>query len=455
MMNAGGNAANQTNGHSNSILGSHAFVNTPTAVDSSDPFSLMTNAFNNMGMDPPNSPARANMPASAGASTGRSPLSQTSLPSSNDFFAAFSTGATPASPIHATSAITGMNDPFPLATSQPQHRSQPLPHGSLQSPNFSNSVSAQQEYPLSSTLTAASTGTKSFDDYLFTLGQGQQSQQHQAQTSPSSLSPAAMYSSPSSLSPTPTFSTASTTLSPQSTGGSNPFSKQQSTPQRAFTADHAQSNTANSNVSGQQSNPFAMFANHHQQQATAPSHLQAAVTDPFGRQMAIAQQQQQNFSASSGLGLPNPFSMSAAQGVQPPSFMRSASEPSHNFQNAFNGGNASHQMNPSMGNNNYNLSSYSAGNAGPSAVSNGMNFESAFSVAGAAPSRSMTVPVTNTYTQSSTNDMFGQWMKPAPMAASSKYPSIDDLDPFSTSAASSSATPVGSSAFSNPFSLNM
>ncbi|KAG0276306.1 hypothetical protein BGZ96_003369, partial [Linnemannia gamsii] len=85
-------------------------------------------------------------------------------------------------------------------------------------------------------------------------------------------------------------------------------------------------------------------------------------------------------------------------------------------------------------------------------------YESAFSMPGA-PSRSMTVPATichsGTGATGNMNDMFGQWMKSSPVAATSKYPSIDDLDPFSAtlSSSSSNAVPVSAastSAYSNP-----
>ncbi|KAF9140572.1 hypothetical protein BGX30_006314, partial [Mortierella sp. GBA39] len=164
-------------------------------------------------------------------------------------------------------------------------------------------------------------------------------------------------------------------------------------------------------------NPFAMASGGQQHaQSTAP-------LSPFG-------QPQQQF---------NQYQQQQQQTAQP-AFMLSASESSYNFQSAFNGS-----------------------TAGPSSSS---IYESAFSMPGA-PTRSMTVPATISNSGAggaggagNMNDMFGQWMKPSPMAATSKYPSIDDLDPFSAtlSSSSSGAVPVSgnsTSDYSNPFSLNM
>jgi hypothetical protein len=344
-------------------------------------------------------------------------------------------------------------------------------------------------------------GAKSFDDYLSVFGQGQQLQQQP--TSQASVSTAgSIYNSPASAFSVAASST--TTLSPQSTGTANPFGlqqqqqqqQQQQPPQqlqRAFTADYISTNTGyhgNGAVSvgpassGQQSNPFAMFAKQNQ--------AQPSFSDPFGNmnvpQQYQQQQQQQhqtdyfstNGLGSSGTRSPNPFAMTSGgqqqgqssalrspfeqqqqqqlnqyqqqqQQSSQPAFLRSASESSYNFQNAFG------------------TSSNNSLAMGSTAAPSSSIYESAFSMPGA-PSRSMTVPTTIGHSgvgvgagggAGNMNDMFGQWMKPSPVAATSKYPSIDDLDPFSatlSSSSSSNAVPISAastSAYSNPFSLNM
>ncbi|KAI8363636.1 hypothetical protein B0O80DRAFT_18377 [Mortierella sp. GBAus27b] len=458
MMNGGGQENNLQNPNS-SFLGTQAIVTTPSAMDNSDPFSLMTSAFNRMGMDsqyqssnmPPN--MSNNMPTmiSNGAATlsiQSSSYQQPSIPTSSEFFSSFSTGAGPAS----TSGNIDGSDPFSLAPprSMMQHQQQPhlLSTNSLYGLDFTSSGSTS---PIGVT-----SGSKSFDDYLQTLGGRGPSQPSQAYQAPGSfgLSTGALYSSVPSLSSSSGPSSVTASLSPQSTGGSNPFGKQQPmSPQKeTYITDYPQpAAAAPSSTSGQQSNPFALFA----KQTVAPNPMNAALTDPFGRGMAMASQPQQQldyFSASratsSGTRSPNPFGMGAGAQMAPspfeqqqqqqlqPSFMRSASESSYTYQNAFGGGGNSSHMNGNV---------------------NGNSFESAFSVPGAPP-RSMTLPASTG--NPSMNDMFGQWIKPSPLPASSKYPSIDGLDPFSTSAAafsntsSSSTMPTGTStasAFSNPF----
>ncbi|KAF9937920.1 ArfGAP with FG repeats 1, partial [Modicella reniformis] len=412
-----------------SVLGSHAFVGTPAAIDNSDPFSLMTNAFSNMGMD--SQQFGTMTPGGLATSNVQLPFSQQlSMSSSSDFFATFSAGA--GSTSSYTSGTIESNDPFSLTMSRPQmqhqsqSQSQPLPNNSPHGLDFTSSV-------------GVGTGAKSFDDYL---------QAYQPST-PSSLSPGNVYGSLASFSPTSGVASVPASLSPQSTGGSNPFSIQQQQPREISTTDFSQSSTVP--ASGQQSNPFAFFAK--QQQPTTPNHLNTA---PFGRGLVIASQQDYFSTPGSNSSIarsPNPFAMAAGhtgqspfeqqQQQQPmqPAFMRSISESSYSFQNTFGGGgNNLNHVNGGVGSN---------------------GFESAFS---GVPSLSMTTlpPAT---TNSSINDMFGQWIKPSPLPANSKYPSIDGLDPFSNSATplptSSSASSVmrmgasTSSALSNPFSLNM
>ncbi|KAF9130468.1 hypothetical protein BGW39_003056 [Mortierella sp. 14UC] len=478
--NAMGLTANNYNSNNTgrSVLGAQAFAVTPAAVETSDPFSLMTNAFGNMGM---NSSLPAGIDSSDAFGTqsnggyvgqpafsqAQAPLSQ--APSSNNFFSAFSQPS-PSAALQATSS-----DPFSLAaSSQTQHRQhQPFMNQSaFQGLDFGGSVSSLAT-PVGPTVSGigagALGGAKSFDDYLSVLGQGQQQQQ----TTSSSVR--SVYNSPPSAFSAAASST--TSLSPQSTGSANPFGLQQQQQQqqphqlqRAFTADYISTsigyngNTAAPASSEQRSNPFAMFAKQPQPQP------QPSFSDPFGNMTApqqYQQQQQHDYFSNSGLGTagsssPNPFAM--ASGAQPgahcspfdqqqqqqamqSAFIRSAAESSYNFQNAFGNNN-----NAGMGH-----------TAGPSSSI----YESAFSMPGA-PSRSMTVPATmNQYgsvtgnNNSSMNDMFGQWMKPSPVAATSKYPSIDDLDPFSATLSSSSSMPASAagatstSAYSNPFSLNM
>ncbi|KAG0276731.1 hypothetical protein BGZ95_007126 [Linnemannia exigua] len=476
--------------NSQSVLGGQAFAATPAATETSDPFSLMTNAFSNMGMNP-SLPAGINSndafgTQSNGGYAGQSTFSQAPLSqalSSNDFFSSFSQPSSSAA-LQATSS-----DPFSLAASgQTQHRQhQPyMNQGAFQGLDFgggSPSLATPAAPTVSGNGAEALGGAKSFDDYLSVLGQGQQQQQ------PASSSVGSIYnSSPSAFS---TTSSSTTSLSPQSTGSANPFGLQQQHPQqlqRAFTADYISTNTGYNGTSaapassGQQSNPFALFAKQPQPQP------QPAFFDPFGnmnvpqqyqQQQHQQQQQQQDYFSTSGLGTsgsrsPNPFAMASGgshgqsaalrspfdqqqqyqyqqqQQTMQPAVIRSTSESSYNFQNAF--GNSSNNSNDIMG-----------GAAGSSTSI----YESAFSMPGA-PTRSMTVPATISQTGSGAgnnntnmNDMFGQWMKPAPVAATSKYPSIDDLDPFSASLSSSSSMPVSlnaaasTSTYSNPFSLNM
>lgn len=484
---------NHNNNYSQPVLGGRTFAATPAATETSDPFSLMTNAFGNMGMNISRSAGINSNDAFStqlnGGYTGQSAFSQAQAPSSqahssNDFFSTFSQPSPSATLQGSTNS-----DPFSLASSgqtqshQSQYKQyQPYTNqGAFQGLDFGGGASSSAEIAAGAGAgTGMMGGAKSFDDYLSVLGQGQQQQQSHLQAAASSNG--SIFNSPSSA-----FSVAAsskTTLSPQSTGSVNPFGLQQQQPpqqlQRAFTADYISTTTGyNGNgavsagpaSSGQQSNPFAMFAKHNQPQPSS--------SDPFGnmtvpQQYQQQQQQQQQpdyFStagvSSSGTRSPNPFAMASggqqhAQSTAPsspfsqpqqqfnqyqqqqqaaqPAFMRSASESSYNFQDAFSGS-----------------------TAGPSSSS---IYESAFSMPGA-PTRSMTVPATINNSGAggaggagNMNDMFGQWMKPSPVAATSKYPSIDDLDPFSAtlSSASSGAVPVSgnsASAYSNPFSLNM
>ncbi|ORZ19972.1 hypothetical protein BCR41DRAFT_351070 [Lobosporangium transversale] len=394
------------------------FVATPAALDpTADPFSLMTSSFNNMHMSSPQSPTGSNNSSSHLPPTftsAHAPPSQTSMLSqSRNVFNTL--------PITSSSntqnALASLNDdPFSLSkVAQPQNPLQGLDYSSTMTSSLGPAVAG---------IGAGSiTGTKSFDDYLSVLSHGQ----HQT-ASMSSLSNSSIHGTPSSsLSPTLAFSTtsasASASLSPQSTGGSNPFSKQQMPQlQRAFMPDYPQSapaatvnNDSNSNSAGQQSNPFAMFAKqqHAPTMASQPFQTQASLIDPFGR---MQQQAQDYFSSiglnSTGTRSPNPFAMTGGQQQQPQNLMTAAS-------------------------------------AYPSSA----NFESAFSLSNTP--RSMTAPAStfsSNNNNNNVNDMFGQWTKPLTTAATAKYPSIDDLDPFSTSAASTSNP---SASFSNPFSLNM
>ncbi|KAF9576031.1 hypothetical protein EC968_000591 [Mortierella alpina] len=428
-----------THGHV-SVLGGLTFAGTPAAIEGVDPFSVMNNAFGRMGVDSASqvsSGSDSDGTFAHGASANMS--AATSTTSSSDFFTTFSMGSpmghVPAPTQNHTSTVES-NDPFSLSSA---HSMRQLHQ--QQSP-VSQDFNTTRGSPIpTSSVSGNPSGAKSFDDYLSAFGQGQQ------QTSFSSLAmtAGAVHSSPSSLSPTPAFSSAS--LSPQSTGGaSNPFGMQQSPQQpplqRAYTADFP---SATSTGSGLQSNPFAMFA---KQPSNSASNAQPALSDPFGHAGRALQQQQQlqsqDYFSNPGLGSqnslsPNPFMSVTSSGLQPtfnpqqqqyqrqqPAFLRSASESSHGFQ----------QNNAFFNNTAHNMPS-----------STGSMYESAFSVPGAT-SRSMTVPAPAAGQASNMNDMFGQWMKPSPATASSKYPSIDDLDPFSTS--TSSATP-----YSNPFSLKM
>ncbi|KAF9989239.1 hypothetical protein BGZ75_007061 [Mortierella antarctica] len=429
-----------------SVLGGHTFAGTPAAIESADPFSVMNNAFGRMGVDSASQFSNGSNGAfTHGASANMSVAAST--PTSSDFFTTFSLGSSMGHvPAHTQShtSVAESNDPFSLSSAHSVHQSH-----QQQSP-VSQDYNATRGSPLPPTSVSGNpSGAKSFDDYLSAFGQGQQpSQQFQGQHQASFSSSAMTTSSPSSLSPTPAFSAAS--LSPQSTGGaSNPFGMQQSPHQpplqRAYTADYP---SATNTGSGHQSNPFAMFA---KQPNNPLSNAQPALSGPFGHAGRALQQQQQlqsqDYFSNPGLGSqnslsPNPFMSATSPNLQPafsqqqqqqqqqqyqrqqPAFFRSASESSHGFQqNAFFN-NTAHNNMPS---------------------STGSMYESAFSVPGST-SRSMTVPAPAAGQPSNMNDMFGQWMKPSPATASSKYPSIDDLDPFSTS--TSSAT-----AYSNPFSL--
>ncbi|KAF9151688.1 ArfGAP with FG repeats 1 [Linnemannia schmuckeri] len=463
------------NNYGQPVLGGQTFAATPAATETADPFSLMTNAFSNMGM---NSSRSTGINSNDAFSTqlnegyaGHSAFSQAQVSpsqahSSNDFFSAFSQPS-PSAALQATAS----NDPFSLASSgqsqdhQSQYQQQQsyMNHGTFQGLDFGGGVSSSAGSAAGTGVGAGMMGgAKSFDDYLSVLGQGQQPQQPHSQALASSTG--SIFNSPSSA-----FSVAAssaTTLSPQSTGSANPFGLQQQPPQqlqRAFTADYISTSTGYSGggaisaglaSSGQQSNPFAMFAKQNQPQ---PS-----FSDPFGnmtvpQQYQQQQQQQQsdyfstNGLSSSGTRSPNPFAMSSGgqqhgqsaplrshfdqqqqvnqyqqQQAAQPAFMRSASESSYNLQSAFG--------------NNSNNNAFNSSTAGPPSSS---IYESAFSMPGA-PSRSMTVPTTISNSgagaggSGNMNDMFGQWMKPSPVAATSKYPSIDDLDPFSATLSSSS-----------------
>ncbi|KAF9432532.1 hypothetical protein BGZ76_010664, partial [Entomortierella beljakovae] len=485
-----------------SILGSQAFSSTPAATDNdADPFSLMTNAFNNMGMN--NSHSTITSTADTYSSNhyqygnnnnignnGNNMFSQNpAMSPSKEFFATFSSGPTSSATIQATTGITA-GDPFSLGSSyfQQQSRSmtQPIsqPHqssqlGSLQGLDFSLSSAPQVN---NTTSTEELQATKSFDDYLSILGNGRPPQSPQApnlssqnnlQSFPSS--PLAFPSSPSA------FPSSTTSLSPQATGVSNPFGLQaqpaqqfQQSPhtiQRSFTSDSAYQNPASSNSGGGQANPFAMFA----KSQSSPSQNQPALSDPFGRHQQVQQQQQGDYFTMPGLNTPtarspNPFMMSQGQAVHSPfeqklqesnpsPFIRSQSDPSSGFQNPYFGNNGNNSINNN--NNNVNANYSNLGGAATGVNSNN-GFESAFSVP-AAPIRSMTTPMNQSNGIGSNNDMFSQWVKPSPLGANLKYPSIDDLDPFSTSTAGAAAPAMSNPAFStpnnsnysNPFSLNM
>ncbi|KAG0247526.1 hypothetical protein BG011_001347 [Mortierella polycephala] len=444
--NASGNTVNSGNGNSTnaSVLGGQTFASTPAAVESSDPFSLMTNAFNKMGMDSAHTPAAS--------TNGRQPLSQVPSHSTGNVFATMTSGVTQA----PVASAMGSSDPFSLSIPRSPIQQQ------QQQPFSGNGAFQGQDSHANGT---SLSGTKSFDDYLSTMNFGQQQLQQQSSgVSSLAVSPRATYNSTPSMSPTASFATTSASLSPQLAGTVNPFGIQQPPLQRAYTADYPQSSAG----SGQQSNPFAMFANQQQPQQQPTSYPQPAFADPFNLHTVKARQQpQQDYFSTPGLNSqaslsPNPFMMTAGPTVQspfeqhhqqqqfqqqqqqqyrpqPPAFTRSASETAHTFQHSsyLNNSNFSSMATPS------------------SSI-----YESAFSMPGA-PSKSMTLPTQASVPEpqssnASMNDMFGQWMKPSPAVASSKYPSIDDLDPFSTS---SSVTPAAASstpmAYSNPFSLNM
>ncbi|KAF8951774.1 hypothetical protein BGZ52_009810 [Haplosporangium bisporale] len=385
----------------------------------------------------------------------RPQFSQTSSMSSNDFFAAFST-PTVSTPVPTTSPSP---DPFSLMSQNvPQQYSgegQLTPQGS----NYSLE-------PLSTT----PAGSKSFDDYLSMLGQGKQ-QQHQHDTF-STMSQGSIYSTPPSMaSSTYNATITPVTLSPQPTGVANPFQLATgSSPfpgglQRSFTDYPSSSSSSpfggNNNVSPSGNNPFATFA---KQQPTVSSvqHQNAAIhnnylSDPFGANARSPQPSmggQDYFSGSSmsssnafgsqPLKSPNPFAMGGAgsgsglesafnqpQGshlhLQQSAFVRSMSDSDFGLPNP----NSSYQ--------------YSNGNLGNSTINDS-------SYAFSSPSRSMTLPTPASGSlhgnNTSMNEMFGQWMQPSPKNPTSKYPSIDDLDPFSTSSG-----PSNSNQFSNPFSL--
>ncbi|KAK3813169.1 MAG: hypothetical protein J3Q66DRAFT_43457 [Benniella sp.] len=472
LMNVGNTSEGYTQGLNPSLLGTQAFVSTPAAIDNSDPFSSMTNAFGNMGMDSHQN--MATMASGAGAvSNAQLPFQQQpSMSSSNDFFASFSTGAGSTSG-YTTNAMDN-NDPFSMSRPTMQHPVQThLTGNSLNSLDFSGNSLAPSAGGMS--------GAKSFDNYLQALGGRNRSPSqplpaHHLQSS-SGLSAGNFYNTLSTRSPSSGPSSVAA-LSPQSTGGSsNPFSKPQPPQPQLLSTDFSQLSTASpspSSASSQPGNPFALFA---KQTMAPPNHLSAPLTDPFGRGLTMGSQQQQQqqhqdyFSTVGpmpsaarsinpfglGTGTQSPFDQQQQQQQQQLqqsqlAFGGSGSESSYSFQNAFgNSGNVSH-LNGAVNNNNNNNNN------------NNTSFESAFSVPGAVAAatapRSMTLPPTGA-ANSSLNDMFGQWIKPSPMSVSSKYPSIDGLDPFSTSAsglpnasAPSSTTniPVGTSAFSNPFS---
>ncbi|KAF9930397.1 hypothetical protein FBU30_000528 [Linnemannia zychae] len=445
--------SNMNGGHTQSVLGRQNLVATPAATETSDPFSLMTNAFGNMGI---NSSASASIntndafvtPMNGGYAGHTMPTqsqaSTSQAHSSNDFFSAFS------QPTSAAAIQAASSDPFPLAASNHQQ-------------------------PVLGSGTGSVGGSKSFDDYLSVFGRNQQ-QQFDPSTPTGSIGSTLDLSSAFS---TPATSTA--TLSP-SIGATNPFGQQQNQQQpqqlqRAFTADYISTSTgfnSNNAPAPSQNNPFALFAKQPQLESSIPSLMKPSFSDPFGN-MAMPQQntqqqqqQQQDYFSTSGLSTsgtrsPNPFMMLSGSSSAPrspfdqqqqpfqqyqqqqtsqPSFMRSASDSSYSLQNAF--GNAH------LSANNTNLMGSTTG-------SSSSIYESAFSMPNA-PTRSMTVPAvimsapgTGAENNTNLNDMFGQWMKPAPVAATSKYPSIDDLDPFSSNAVPSSTS--STSAYSNPFSL--
>ncbi|KAG0030265.1 ArfGAP with FG repeats 1 [Podila clonocystis] len=451
------NNSGSTDYTSGSSLGPAFAVTSPSGAD---PFSLMTNAFSTMNVNSSQitSPEQQTRPQ----------VSQTSSMSSNDFFAAFSTPAV-STPVPLTAGATP--DPFSLMspTVPQQYSGQLTPQGQ----------SSYSFEPLSTTLSPA--GSKSFDDYLSMLGQGKQQQQDafstMSQGSYNTPSPSMASSNYNSL-VTPV------SLSPQPTGVSNPFGQPTgSSPfpgglQRAFTSDYPLSSpfggnnavSAPSVGNSSNSNPFATFA----KQQPAPSNVQhqnAAInnsylSDPFGANSRSPQPVmggQDYFSGSSmssnafgsqPMKSPNPFAMGGSGSglesafdepqvsqhlqFQQPAFVRSMSDSNFSLQTS--------NQSP------FGLPASPSPNSASYQYSNGSIGSYAFS----SPSRSMTLPApsasgpSHSNNSAAMNEMFGQWMQPSPKNPTSKYPSIDDLDPFSTTAGGVSSS---NNQFSNPFSL--
>ncbi|KAG0332356.1 hypothetical protein BG000_010093 [Podila horticola] len=441
-----------------------AFAVTPPS--GADPFSLMTNAFSTMHVN--------SSQITSPDQQARPQLSQTSSMSSNDFFSAFSTPAV-STPVHSTAGATP--DPFSLMSQNvpQQYPGQLTPQG-------------QSNYGLEP-LSTTPVGSKSFDDYLSMLGQGnQQQQQHQDafltmsqgsyNTPPPSLASSNYNatSTPVSLSPQPTTGVANPFGHPT---GSSPFPGGL---QRAFTSDYPLSSPFGGNNNGvpapsvgnSNSNPFATFA----KQQPIPSNIQhqnAAInnsylSDPFGTNTRSPQpvaggqdyfsgpSMSSNAFGSQSLKSPNPFAMGGSGSgfdsafdqpqtsqhlqLQQPAFVRSMSDSNFGLQTS-NQSPFGLPASPSP-----NSAGYQYSNGGNSTINGSYAFSS--------PSRSMTLPApsasgpSHNNNNTAMNEMFGQWMQPAPKNPTSKYPSIDDLDPFSTSAGGVSSS---NNQFSNPFSL--
>ncbi|GJJ69432.1 Arf-GAP domain and FG repeats-containing protein 1 [Entomortierella parvispora] len=311
---------------------SYAFpmTSTPAAVsDASDPFSLATNAFSNMSLASNNTPRF--MSASPLTSPGlqqqqsfgytqqqqqqqQQQQSQqhsarpilapsTSSMSSSDFFANFSTPSLMTSPLPAQTNQQELQDPFSLSAGQnvQQKQQSPSDYASLQGLDFgvSNGMPATSAYTSVNMPTiGATTGARSFDDYLSALGQGRQQPQQQQSGNAFGMAPTSSSAAPAVSSYDNMFGVPAMQSPPSNLLSGNPFGLQQppvqsqplqqtSMPslQRAQTAPMAPAN-----------NPFAMFA---KQVSTPPvpaipTHFQQQLlSDPFGNASKFQYQQQQ------------------------------------------------------------------------------------------------------------------------------------------------------------------
>ncbi|KAF9428359.1 ArfGAP with FG repeats 1 [Podila epigama] len=489
-----------------------AFTQTPSA-DIADPFSLMNNAFNNMNVSTPQQqqqqqPQQHNTSQAGLSMSSNDFFAAFSTPTVTSPVPAANGLATP-DPFSPSSSSQNLSTPYQAHSQQYQGQLTPSINYNNQSLSDTLPTTPVGSKSFDDYLSILGQGKPQQQQQ-----QQQQHHSLSTQDAFSTMTHGSIYNTPPPPVSASSYNSAiaPVSLSPQPTGTlSNPFSQLASGPspstllpggglQRAYTSDYPSSvstspfgiinNSASlsgtlspskqtDSSSSSSSNPFATFA---KQQPTTPSQVQHhnnsllvggsnALSDPFsnlGRSLQGASPSQQNYFSSGSYSsatpttmsstgsqlsslntLPNPFGLASTGGSLSPMVNSSS-----------NNNNSSQHLNPlqqpafvrSMSDSNFGLTSATSGSTSSYLYSQEGGQNNFYETAFLSPSRSMTIPASAASNNNNTalNDMFGQWMQPSTKSPSTKYPLIDDLDPFSTSAAT---VPPSSTAYSNPFSL--